>query len=164
MYADPALIREMQQWLDYEPETGIFRWKRARAIRTKVGAVAGRRDPRGYIRLPFNYTNYMAHRVAWAFTHGVWPQYGIDHINGEKADNRIVNLRDVSQSVNMQNQRRAPRNSSTGLLGVSPNSGKFAAHIVSDGRKVYLGRYDTPEAAHAVYINAKRVLHVGCAI
>lgn len=164
MYSDCALIAQLREYFAYDADTGELRWKKAKAKRTKVGAVAGVLDKRGYRYISFNYTHLLAHRVAWAFTHGSWPQSDIDHINGNKADNRLANLRDVSRSVNLQNQRRAHRASKAGLLGVSPLNGKFAARIFVAGTRHYLGLFDTPAQAHEAYLTAKRELHAGCAI
>jgi hypothetical protein len=97
-------------------------------------------------------------------THGAWPDGCIDHINGQKADNRISNLRKVTHAVNMQNQHRAARTSKTGLLGVSPNKTRFVANINVDGRRVYLGSFATAHDAHSAYLSAKRELHAGCVL
>lgn len=82
-------------------------------------------------------------------------------INGVRSDNRWANLRMVSRSVNNQNQRRARKDNKSGLLGVRPNRARWAASIFVYGKKHHLGTYDTAEEAHAVYIKAKRGLHVG---
>ena len=108
---------------------------------------------------------YSAHRLAWLYVHGAWPTGQIDHINGDRGDNRISNLRDVTPALNTQNQRRAARsNKSSGLLGVTANRGRWLAQISIGGKSRNLGRYATPEEAHAVYVAAKRVLHAGCTL
>jgi hypothetical protein len=105
---------------------------------------------------------YLAHRLAWMYVYGRWPAKGldIDHINGNRQDNRIANLREVTRGQNMQNQRRASSRSTTGLLGVLRKSRRFAAHITADGRTHCLGTFDTPEEAHRVYMDAKSRLHI----
>jgi hypothetical protein len=76
----------------------------------------------------------------------------------------MVNLRDVSPRENKQNLRKPNRDNKAGLLGVSPNGKRWAAQVESNGRKFYLGTYDTPEEAHAKYLVAKRNLHAGCTL
>jgi hypothetical protein len=107
---------------------------------------------------------YPAHRLAWLIAHGVWPDGQIDHINGNRADNRLENLRDVPRAINAQNQRRAPKNSASGFLGVSRHNNRWRARITIDKRTVRLGTFDTPHQAYAAYLSAKRQLHDGCTI
>jgi hypothetical protein len=105
-------------------------------------------------------SDFLAHRLAWFYVHGVWPPVLIDHINGKRSDNRIVNLRLADWRLNMENKRRESYNS-TGLLGVKPNGKGFAARIGSRGVEHHLGTFRTPEEAHAAYVEAKRRLHKG---
>ena len=101
-----------------------------------------------------------AHRVAWALHYGEWPSSEIDHINCDKADNRISNLRLATHGENMRNFRRRSDNLS-GFKGVHWHQGecKWQAQIVADGKKFYLGRFDTPELAGVAYDCAARELH-----
>lgn len=147
--------------LTYNLETGLFEW-RANKVRAKVGAIAGTKHSRGYWQLRVDGKNYLAHRVAWVMTYGRWPLPGldIDHINGNRMDNRIANLREVTRSQNMENQKAARRNSSTGFLGVLRNHNRFAAHIRARGVTHYLGTFDTAEEAHRAYLAAKSNLHI----
>jgi hypothetical protein len=156
-------IETLQCLLDYDLETGIFRWRVQPCNRIKAGVVAGTVNHDGYIRIKINGTLFMAHRLAWLHTHGTWPLQQIDHINGDKADNRIRNLRDVSRSVNMQNQVRAQKDNTSGLRGVSWHKDKkrWEACISVNGQNEYLGSFDTTEAAHAAYLSAKLRLHPG---
>lgn len=149
--------------LSYDPETGLFTWlKRPRMTRTaKEGDRAGSISSSGYVVITICGVKYMAHRLAWFVTYGAWPAEQIDHINGVRNDNRIANLRDVSHTVNVQNRRTGGRNSKTGLLGVSPSKKGYAATISANGKQKFLGRFKTPEEASAVYIEAKRRLHLG---
>jgi len=107
---------------------------------------------------------YCAHRLAWLYVHGKWPDRHIDHINGKPDDNRISNLRDVSVSVNMQNRTRAQSNNKSGLLGVSKVQNGWTATIGKNKKRIHLGTFPSPELASSVYIKAKRYLHEGCAI
>lgn len=83
-----------------------------------------------------------AHRIAWLLHHGRWPEFGIDHINGVKSDNRIVNLRDVPQAENNKNSS-LPRTSTTGVIGVAwhKNHQSWQAYITIGGQRKNLGRH-----------------------
>lgn len=89
---------------------------------------------------------FSAARVVFAMTHGHWPKNHIDHINGNKTDNRPENLRDVVRSENMRN-RAISANNSTGSHGVYSRAGKFESYITAEGKKKHLGRFETIEAA-----------------
>jgi hypothetical protein len=109
--------------------------------------------------------NYLGHRLAWFYVNGVWPVGDIDHINGNRSDNRIANLRDVAVSINRQNLGRATSRSKTGRLGVFFNTHglPFRAAIHIHGRQIHLGNFATVEDASAAYVEAKTLLHAGCA-
>ena len=156
-------IETLRCLLNYDPDTGIFCWRVQPSRNVKAGVVAGTVNHDGYIRIKIDGTLFMAHRLAWLYVYGAWPQDQIDHINGDKRDNRIANLRDVSRSVNMQNQVRAQKDNKSGLRGVSWNKNKkrWEAGISVNGRNEYLGSFDTTEAAHAAYLAAKLRLHPG---
>jgi hypothetical protein len=148
--------------LDYEPETGVFRWRVNRS-NIKMGDVAGSVHNRGYTCIGINGIKFLAHRLAWLYTYDTWPDYQIDHINGDKRDNRIANLRDVSPSINLQNQTRPQRGNASGFLGVSrhKHTERWHARIKIDKRHQHIGYFDTAEAAHAAYLAAKLQLHPG---
>jgi hypothetical protein len=153
-------IEEIRKRLSYNPETGDLRWL-VPLGRTTVGAIAGYVCPRnGYLRVGLNRKMQQAHRLAWALHHGSWPQGDIDHIDGNKLNNRIANLRDVSKAVNQQN-RRLRRINAVGLAGVTSHGKKFEARIRMCGVSIRLGNFGTAEAAHAAYLKARRELHLG---
>jgi hypothetical protein len=116
--------------------------------------------PNGYIRIGINNKLYVAHRLAWLYVHGEFPESEIDHINGDRADNRILNLRKATPAENSQNRARYCSNSS-GFMGVYFNKRhkKYCARINHLGKKKHLGLYDTAELAFEAYKEAKRVYH-----
>lgn len=154
---------QLRELLDYDSETGVFRWRGARG-RSKAGSVAGHVRKDGYRLIQVDGRIYMASRLAWFYATGKCPKGDIDHKNGSHDDNRVENLRDVSHSENQQNQRRARKDSITGLLGSSPLRGKFQATIKVNGKSRHLGLFITAEGASAAYIEAKRRLHPGCTL
>lgn len=147
--------------LHYDPETGVFRWKVDRQGHARAGDVAGSRPPYGYVDIMVGGRRYGAHRLAWFYVHGKWPDGQIDHMNCVRDDNRISNLRDVPGSINRQNLRSPHRDNQTGFLGVMKNGRRFAARIQVDHKYQNLGNFKTPEEAASAYIEAKRRIHVG---
>jgi hypothetical protein len=138
--------------LQYEPSTGVF--TRARGY-SKVGRVA----TKGYIQISVAGYRYMAHRLAWLYVHGDWPQGQIDHINQNKTDNRIENLRVVSNKQNQENVTMWAHNKS-GRRGVrwSQCIGKWIAEIIQHKKKIHLGAFETIIDAVAARIKAEREL------
>ena len=155
-------LERVKELLDYSPDTGVFTWKFTDRNR-KAGAVAGVATVRRK-QLSIDNSGYPAHRVAWLYVHGKWPDGVIDHINGDWLDNRIANLRDVTQGVNLQNQRNARAGSKSGLLGVRKNGNNWMAMIQLSKRQIYLGTFADKHEAHRAYLDAKRQIHAGCTI
>jgi hypothetical protein len=153
-------VNELTEVIRYDPDAGKFFWIRASGPRA-AGSEAGHNDDQGYRVVQIRNARYGLHRVAWALTHGVWPPHSVDHINGDKLDNRIANLRLATHQQNVHNQRHAQSdNKSTGVLGVSrTKSGKYAARLCLNSRSNWLGEFETIEEASRVYIEAKRALH-----
>lgn len=148
---------ELKKVLNYDPETGIFTWK-AGGRRHKGGSIAGRID-RGYVVIDLNYKAHRAHRLAWLYVHGKWPDEVIDHINGVRNDNRIANLRDVTNAVNCQGFRSISPRNKTGYTGVSWNErlqGFTAARMVN-GKSKFLGVFNTAEEAANAYAKADQL-------
>ena len=156
----------LREVVDYNPIYGEFTAKVKRG-KIHVGGVLGNVNPHGYRMITVDWERYAAHRLAWLYVFGAWPGEIIDHINGDRSDNRIVNLRCVSQGENLQNQRAAHSNNRQGILGVGraqSNTRGYRARIRVAGKEVHLGSFFTPVEAHQAYLTAKRQLHTGCAI
>lgn len=147
----------------YAPDTGVLTWKKeVKCGATRVapaGTVAGCLDGEGYLVARTGRTGYRIHRLAWMLYYGEWPKGAIDHIDGDRANNRIANLRVATNSENAQNQRKAMKHNKLGILGVSRVGGKYRTKVHLNGRDYYLGVFDTPEEAHEAYVKAKRELH-----
>jgi hypothetical protein len=158
-------LERLREVLDYSPESGLLVWKTLMARNNNIGRPAGGPDKHGYICLNLDKKRYYAHRLAWFHFYGEWPKACIDHINGNPADNRITNLRDVPQLLNMQNRRAAATKRKHKLpLGVIANASPinpFTARIRINGQPTHLGNFPTPEAAHRAYVEAKRLHHAG---
>lgn len=154
---------QVSKLLAYDPDTGVLTWRSSRGG-VRAGAVAGRLKRNGYVEIGVLGRLLQAHRLAWLLETGAWPTGEIDHLDGSPSNNRISNLRDVTHSANQQNLKRAQSNNSSGFLGVSSCKGSWKAQIGVGGKPRHLGTFDSPEAAHAAYIEAKRKLHPGCTI
>lgn len=155
----PTLER-LRELFDYDPETGIFRWKIRTSNRISVGNRAGRNNGNGYIRIMIDgYTEY-AHRLAWFHFYGEWPEFEMDHIDGNGMNNRISNLRCATHAQNSQNLSKRSTNKS-GVMGVSwmKSYQKWEAYIMVNYKKIGLGYYNDLQEAGAAYLKAKKELH-----
>jgi hypothetical protein len=155
---EPAPNR-LCELLDYSPETGELRWRVNRG-KCKAGRLIACLNGSGYIIVRIDDKLLRAHRVAWAMTHGEWPSLEIDHINGVRNDNRIVNLRLASRFQNMQNTGK-PTTNKSGFKGVSwhARANKWQAYIRANGKSYSLGLFVDPEEAHNAYKTAGEKLH-----
>ncbi len=156
-----ALVRLLR----YNPKTGLFTWRIDRGA-VKAGAVAGCLTRQGYVQIRIDDISYSAHRLAWLYCYGVWPENELDHKDGRKANNRFTNLRPATTQQNKHNQRKAHSRSSTGLLGVVPRKdGKFLAKLKVKGkRRIVRGPFKTAIEAHLAYVEIKRSNHEFCTI
>jgi len=139
-------FEEANRTWSYEPDTGILRWKIKPAYRVLVGDVAGcKKSNKGgysYMSISFKGKQYKAHKIAWLIFYGVPPKHQIDHEDGNSVNNRIENLRDVTQIENGRNQKLSTRNTS-GFCGVrwQKKMKAWVATIVINGKPIYLGRF-----------------------
>ena len=149
---EPLTLERLREILRYDADTGVFTWLKPLANRTKPGDIAGTVNKRtGYSLVAINYKMYMAHRLAWFYHYGVWPVDFIDHIDMDKANNRISNLREATKSQNQANTKVRCDNK-TGVKGVrfDRRRNKYKAIIL--GKQI--GRFDTVEQASAAYSDA----------
>lgn len=137
---------ELKKYLHYCPDTGIFRWVVARN-KIKAGTVAGTLRPDGYVSVVLFRKRYLAHRLAFLFMLGRFPQELADHRDLIKHNNAWVNLRDATYSQNRMNSGLAPVNTS-GFTGVSLHGKRWRARINIGRKEIYLGTYDSAELAH----------------
>ena len=151
--------------LAYSPETGLLTWKVSQS-KGRAGRIAGHVRKDGYIIVGIDGDHYLAHRLAWLAVYGEWPDKFIDHVDGNPSNNRIANLRLASPAVNSQNVRVARCTSVSGVLGVRfrNDTGKWIAKIQVNGKRLYLGSFNSDSDAHAAYVRAKRDFHEGCSI
>ena len=149
---------QLRSILHYDPATGIFTWKVGCSSRVKVGYIAGSLDGDGYLRIRLQSRKYQAHRLAWLYVYGVWPKDQLDHINRNRSDNRISNLREVSHKQNHQN-RSKPSNNTSGHPGVSwdKRDSKWRAQITHNQKKIHLGSFTTLEEAIAARKAAEKL-------
>ncbi len=144
---------EMRKVVTYGPETGLLTWRRRQEASASwnsklAGKPAFANPSDGYLVGRFGGKNYKSHRVAWAVFHGHWPKGQIDHINGDRSDNRIANLRHVTNAENAKNQKKRSTNR-TGEPCVNwfARDSKWWVKITVDGRQKHIGYFDTFEAA-----------------
>jgi len=149
---------KLKEVLDYCPETGNFFW-RVRRGRQKAGSLAGHADTHGYIMIRVFSKIYMAHRLAFLFVYDRFPIGDTDHINRNRSDNRIENLREVTRSENNVNSK-IRKNNTSGYRGVSwsERDKHYHAYINKDGRRINIGYFrDSKEAAIAYDEKAKDI-------
>jgi hypothetical protein len=153
----PEMLRKL---LRYDAETGQLIWAKTNSRRAPAGSVAGCLSKHtGYIYVGVNNKRLRAHRVVWMIVYNEIPGE-IDHIDGNRSNNRLENLRVVSRSGNNQN-RGIQRNNTSGATGVSFDSyrSKWAANIQADGKKIKLGRFASFDEAVKAYAAAKEKFH-----
>ena len=135
---------QLKEIIEYNPETGVFKWTKKKKWTNK--RTVGHIDKDGYHSIMIDGRNWRAHRLAWLYIYGELPDQ-IDHVNHNKADNRIVNLRSVTNQQNQMNRRYT--GNSAGFMGVCYDKSRkqYKPHIKVDQELINLGRYDTLEEA-----------------
>lgn len=147
--------------LNYNPDTGVFTWRKSTGPNCKVLKEAGWRMKRDGRMIQVDGEGIYAHRLAWFFVYGIWPEHEIDHIDGNKLNNAISNLRDVTRSENRQNVGYAQKNSTTKLLGVDyhPCKKMYQARISFNGDRIHIGWFADKISAYNSYLAYKKILH-----
>ncbi len=156
VYPDRELTLDRLKYLvRYDPVTGDFTRLISTSGRAMAGTKCGDVDSKGYWRLRVDGRRYLAHRLAWFYMTGEWPNGEVDHENLKRIDNRWKNLRLADEFLNKRNTG-AKKNNKVGFKGVSWHvcSKKWRSRIYLDGKEVNLGLFDTPEDANAAYMVA----------
>jgi len=159
----------LRSLLDYDAETGEFRWKKKEGdtplVRSfnaqRAGKIAGSVSSNGYSMIWIDHRLWLTHRLAWLYVHGALPVCFVDHIDRVKTNNRIANLRLSNPVLNQANCSTQERNK-YGAKGVRLRGSSWVASIgVGGGRPMHLGSFNTKEEAEAAYIGAARVMWGG---
>lgn len=141
--------------LCYDPPTGIFTRRISTSSNARAGDIAGYVKKDGYLWITIGGHVYAAHRLAWLYMTGAWPCNEVDHRNLDKSDSRWLNLREATRTQNEQNKGLLASNKS-GLKGACWNCKhrQWRAQIHIAKKQIFLGHFNTPEAAHAAYREA----------
>lgn len=154
---NPLTAARLREVMEYDPQTGRFKWRRCLTNNPYAGRpAAGCVSKAGYVKIRIDYRLHYAHRLAWLYVHGEWPTRLLDHVNGNRSDNRLCNLREANDVENTYN-KPAQSNNTTGFKGVSliKSSGRYRATI----NNRHLGVFDTAERASDAYQIAAASLH-----
>jgi hypothetical protein len=146
----------LKELLDYDAETGEFCWKHTKG-RMRAGQRAGATDAYGYRVIRVDGVLYKAHRLAWMYAHGRWPDGLLDHANRKPGDNRLLNLREATQSENMHN---ADRKTKSGVPGVRwrQERGRWVAQIRVGYRNHVIGSFLSKDEAVAARRRAEQAM------
>lgn len=141
----------------YDPQTGKLFWRVKVAQRIHVGNEAGSiHKATGYRKIKINHDSHQAHRIIWLMVYGSFPDFEIDHINGIRDDNRLINLRSVTHAMNCRN-RGMQSNNTSGTMGISwcKRSNQWLARIYVNGANKHLGYYTNLQEAAIARKNAE---------
>lgn len=153
--------QRLHELLKYDPETGVFTYACARP-KVRVGAVAGHTHAgHGYRQIKLDGRLYLAHRLAWLYVHGCWPSDMLDHIDRDRTNNRLLNLRESNRFLNRQNSL-TPCNSTSGIKGVTWNRtlGKWHARIGFGNKRHHVGWFSSAEEAALARAAAEKQMHI----
>lgn len=156
---------ELRKLIDYDRITGVLSW-RVSDGGVLVGSPVKTINSNGYLVIGLFGSKYRQHRIAWLHAYGEWPLGTVDHIDGNRSNNALSNLRVVSQRLNNQNQTKPGAANKSGVLGVywSVRLNGYMAQVSIDGKKKRRGPYKTIERAYASYVDLKRIHHEGCTL
>jgi len=133
--------------LRYEPDSGLLFWKKP-GVGRSLNRPLGKGSAKRYVAVSIGGKTYLGHRVAWLLTYKVWPTHDIDHIDHNRSNNRISNLREATNSENLRN-RTLQSNNKYGVNGInySDEINRWYARISVDKKRIHLGYFRTKEAA-----------------
>jgi len=148
----------LKEYVNYDPTTGIFTWRK-KTGKGKIGARVGSKHSCGYLEARIAGHRCFLHRAAWIYVTGNEPKY-IDHINGQRDDNRWDNLREATNQQNVAHRINKNRNNTSGIRGVyfSKKNQKWIANIHFEYKTTYLGSFSTKEEASAARSLAAKTL------
>jgi hypothetical protein len=144
-------LDELEDLLNYNPNTGIFTNRIDRGYQALAGKPTGSYNSSGYIVLKIKQERYMAHRLAWFYVTGNWPKDKIDHINGIRDDNKFSNLREATVTQNNANTKPSK--------GYRKRGDTYQAYISINNKFVSLGTFKKEEEAAEAYKKAHRKIH-----
>lgn len=147
--------------LRYEPDTGNFFWRinKGGILANSLAGCDALAQRIPYRVIKINGKLYYAHRLAWMYIYGRWPKELIDHIDGNGLNNKMSNLRELTNAQNIQATLKLPKHNTSGFRGVIYHKGKWRAGISINNRRVEIGYFDSPEEAHLAYLNKKAEVH-----
>lgn len=152
-------IESMREYLDYDPENGIIKWKKRKSTAMPGQVAVSTR--KGYLALKFDGKKIGAHIIAWALYYGEWPEKAIDHRDGNPLNNSIANLR-ITDHIRNQWNRHLNKNNKSGYKGVHfvTRLKKYSAGIrIGTGKCIILGKFETAEEAAHAYNKAAVAYH-----
>jgi len=157
-------ISKLTELLAYDPHTGKVTWRSNRygyrkSLRAAKGDEAGTILSLGYRSIQVDGVGLLIHRVAWALHYGEWPNGDVDHVNMDKLDNRIVNLRIASRAQNMSNRSHTKRNTLKAKGVELTRTGRYAVKIWKNYKRYHIGTFDTLDDAKAAYLAKAKELH-----
>lgn len=153
-------FEKVNELLNYNPENGKLQWKKFRAANAQVGDIAGFVGRDGYVRVKILGRSILAHRIAWLLFYKKQPENEIDHINGDRSDNKISNLRSCDRRQNSRNTATRSDNE-CGIKGVGYHkpSGKWRARIYVDGKSKFIGNFLSKHEAKKAYEAAAKSIY-----
>lgn len=139
---------QLHSILDYDPKSGLFHWKQSFGVNAKEGNIAGYVRPDGRRQIKIGYIRYLASRLAWLYVYGEWPGLFVDHIDRDKSNDAISNLRQATARQNHWNSG-VKRHNSLGLRNITRHKKRFAVRIYQDKQAIYRQSFATLEEAMA---------------
>lgn len=151
----PEIVKDL---LAYNPDTGLLTWKMSRRGTVKAGGIAGTVNDDGYIRVKVKQKFYPSHRIAWFIYHGQQPEGQLDHIDNDKTNNRISNLRLATPIQNNQNIGKTS-SCTSGVKNVTWQKGAWQVVIKVNGKPMYFGRFQNLFEARERAIEVRKRYH-----